>query len=597
MMRDDSIRSSRYWALVITLLAFALRVLLLEDRYLTIDEAASLKWIADRSLAYIVTHYHTNSHMLISVLARLADYLGHWLILYRGPSVILGVLTIPLLYQLSQRLFDVEAGLLAGLLLAVAPFHVDFSQQMRGYAAVAFWATVMYFCLWQALTSHRRRYWLGFALSSVLTVYAHLFGALAVGASWLIMLGTYLAQWWSGRSPLWIKAAWVSLLITASCLALLYSPIAHRILATPYVEANWPTQIEPMFVGGRLNPEALEDYLKVFRLYGPIGEPDSWFVRSFVLTAGLGTAAALARQSPKGKDTRRATLYVMVWIFCPIAIVIAGLQFITGFYAYRRFFIFFQPLYLLMMANGMLVVGRLVARRSRRPAIGLGVTSLLVMISLGAAGWGLYRQAAEDTDNQWHRVAQAILDQGSNPVVICEPYGERMREEATHRDECYRNMEFYLQSELGQEIPWLHREVDEVATVPGVAALPSLVNEIGDVWLVIWQPDWPPSVPAFPPEMAGVTWSSVGSTLLVHAWEQPAQLLALVNAVDALAGIETTPEDSFSYYLSLAQVQALVGNRDAARTALGAARAISPQGIDADNRLKAVAELIGMDLD
>jgi hypothetical protein len=97
--------------------------------------------------------------------------------------------------------------------------------------------------------------------------------------------------------------------------------------------------------------------------------------------------------------------------------------------------------------------------------------------------------------------------------------------------------------------------------------------------------------------MAGVTWSSVGSTLLVHAWEQPAQLLALVNAVDALAGIETTPEDSFSYYLSLAQVEALVGNRDAARTALRAARAISPQSIDADNRLKAVAELIGMDLD
>jgi len=181
----------RWLVLTITLLAFGLRAPFVEVRTLTIDEASSFKRVADHTFGYLLTHYHTNSHQLISLMARLLDYLGHWLTFYRGPSLVFGVLIAPLLYQLGRRMLGRKAGLLAALLLAVAPFHVDFSIQMRGYAVMAFWATLSYYCIWQGLSRPGWRYWIGLAIASILAVYAHLFGALAIGAGWLIVGGTF----------------------------------------------------------------------------------------------------------------------------------------------------------------------------------------------------------------------------------------------------------------------------------------------------------------------------------------------------------------------------------------------------------------------
>ncbi len=158
----------RWLALSITLLAFGLRAPFVEVRSLTIDEASSLKWVADHTFGYLLTHYHTNSHQLISLLVRLLDYLGHWLTFYRGPSLVFGVLTVPLLYQLGRRILNRNAGLLAALLLAAGPYHIDFSIQMRGYATVAFWATLSYYCIWQGLSRPGWRYWIGLAIASIL---------------------------------------------------------------------------------------------------------------------------------------------------------------------------------------------------------------------------------------------------------------------------------------------------------------------------------------------------------------------------------------------------------------------------------------------
>jgi len=384
-------------------------------------------------------------------------------------------------------------------------------------------------------------------------------------------------------------------------------------VATPEEEKDWPTQIEALFVENDFNMDAVEDYLKVFRLYGPMGEPRSWLVWSFVLLAGFGAVSALAR-----RETRRAGVYILIWIFVPILGVIVALQFVTGFYAYRRFFIFFQPLYLLLMAYGMLNLGQLAGRWSRRRALEYGVTGLLVAAALGSAGWKLNDKTPEDIDNRWYLAAQTILAQGENPAVICEPFGDRMKERATHRDECYRNLEFYLAADLGDTPIWLHREVDQFASLPGLVGRPEMAEESGQVWLVLWQREWPPehkaqagqqsgvpergllsaqSLNKPPPSKNGITWYAVGSATLIQTPTQATKLLALADLVDALLQIETTPEDRFSYLLSQTQMQAIIGQRDKAKQALLAAQELSPDGIDADNRLKSVAELIGANLD
>ncbi len=305
-----------------------------------------------------------------------------------------------------------------------------------------------------------------------------MFGTLAIGAGWLIIGGTGVealarnsfrqsaeASVLSSSRLFWAKPALVSLLLTIVGLSLLYGPILPRIVATPEAEKDWPSQIEVLFVEKGLNTEAVEDYLKVFRLYGPMGKPRSWLVWSFVLLAAFGTTVVLARQG-----TRRTGVYILVWIFVPILGAIIGLQFMSGFYVYRRFFIFFQPLYLLLMAYGMLSFGRSVGwlLESALPKMSgrileNGVIWLLILVSLGAAAWKLNDQMPEDLDNRWRLAAQTILANGENPTVICEAYNDRMREGAAHRDECYRNLEFYLTANLEETSTWLHREVDQFA--------------------------------------------------------------------------------------------------------------------------------------
>ena len=61
----------------------------------------------------------------------------------RASSVIAGVLTIPLVYAISARMGNRHAGLVAALLLALAGYHVHYSQEARVYAILTFLVAVI----------------------------------------------------------------------------------------------------------------------------------------------------------------------------------------------------------------------------------------------------------------------------------------------------------------------------------------------------------------------------------------------------------------------------------------------------------------------
>ena len=56
----------------------------------------------------------------------------------RIPSVIFGVLTVYLTFLIGRNLFSSKVGLLGGLLLAIAPLHIYYSQEARMYSFAAF---------------------------------------------------------------------------------------------------------------------------------------------------------------------------------------------------------------------------------------------------------------------------------------------------------------------------------------------------------------------------------------------------------------------------------------------------------------------------
>ncbi|HRO91435.1 MAG TPA: glycosyltransferase family 39 protein, partial [Promineifilum sp.] len=74
---------------------------------------------------------------------------------FRYPSVLFGVLLIPLLYQLGRRMGGRAVGLIAALLAAVNPLQVYYSQEARMYSLLLLLVTGMSYVLWRAIQDTR----------------------------------------------------------------------------------------------------------------------------------------------------------------------------------------------------------------------------------------------------------------------------------------------------------------------------------------------------------------------------------------------------------------------------------------------------------
>ena len=96
---------------------------------------------------------------------------GHFVLLAeRGLHVLLGVLTVLVLYRLGLRLFDRRVALLASTLLAISPLHVLNSALATLDVPAAFLATLVLLLSLRAFDSERRRdfVWLGVAAGALL---------------------------------------------------------------------------------------------------------------------------------------------------------------------------------------------------------------------------------------------------------------------------------------------------------------------------------------------------------------------------------------------------------------------------------------------
>jgi mannosyltransferase len=167
----------------ITALAFCLGFLYLGNKSIWWDESVSigiarLGWPdffhtivhgeANMSLYYLLLHFWIN--------------LGTNELAVRSLSVLFAALSVPVVFALGSRLFNTGAGLTAALLLAVNPLFIQYAQEARSYSLVLFLASLSSLFLVEALHKRIKWLWALYILTSVLTVYAHLFGALVLAS-------------------------------------------------------------------------------------------------------------------------------------------------------------------------------------------------------------------------------------------------------------------------------------------------------------------------------------------------------------------------------------------------------------------------------
>jgi 4-amino-4-deoxy-L-arabinose transferase-like glycosyltransferase len=225
------IDTHRRWSgalLVITLWALVVRLLYL-NQPMQYDEAYTVVSFAQRPLWNAISDYHLpNNHVLHTLFVHLSINifgLSEWT--SRLPAFLAGILSIPVVYGLTRRIYNSPAALLAATWVGFAPVLIDFSANARGYTLQNLFVLLAF---WLAIYLRQARSllgWLGLSLVTALgfyTIPTMLYGAGWVYA-WLALvwiLGKTSPAYPKWRFPLFLAG---SAFMAGMLTLILYAPV------------------------------------------------------------------------------------------------------------------------------------------------------------------------------------------------------------------------------------------------------------------------------------------------------------------------------------------------------------------------------------
>jgi mannosyltransferase len=120
--------------------------------------------------------YYFNNHVMYSLLCRFSMGLfGESEFSARMPALVLGLITLWVLFRFSKRYVGAWSGLAAALLLAMSAFHIDHSTEARGYTGLALFSLLATYSFFQAIRTNKLRDWGFHILCVVIGFYFHTF--------------------------------------------------------------------------------------------------------------------------------------------------------------------------------------------------------------------------------------------------------------------------------------------------------------------------------------------------------------------------------------------------------------------------------------
>ena len=149
---------NKFWAIAgLVLLSIALRLPTLGSPLIE-DEAISFNRYIDVPWKDLVFYYHdTNQHTLFLLFSKLSIWVfGESEIIFRLPSFLAGVLSIPLIYRLGLLIkIPRSSALISALLMGLSWPHLKYSLEGRGYALTIFLVLLATYSTVQYLNSSR----------------------------------------------------------------------------------------------------------------------------------------------------------------------------------------------------------------------------------------------------------------------------------------------------------------------------------------------------------------------------------------------------------------------------------------------------------
>jgi mannosyltransferase len=224
----------------------------------------------------------------------------------RSLSALAGIVTIPVAWAVARRLAGTRAGAIAGLLLAVSPLMVWFSQEARAYALATLLATITLLCVVAWLRERRDRWLIGWALAAALGLATHYFVVFIVAPELVLM-------WHQARRSRSLTAA--SALVLAVGAALVPLALAQR--GTGH--ADYIAQ-------GSLGTRVLQVPKQLLLGYASPSQ-----LLTSIVAAVLILAGALWPLIASPADRRRARVPLIVGLVCvvvPVVLAVVGIDFL-----------------------------------------------------------------------------------------------------------------------------------------------------------------------------------------------------------------------------------------------------------------------------
>ncbi|PYL68888.1 MAG: hypothetical protein DMF22_12260 [Verrucomicrobia bacterium] len=190
------VSTAPYILLSILILAALLRLLQLGSESLWWDEAVTVAIVRLDWEAFwkVLSHFEANMGLYYCLL-RLWVNLGESEFVLRSLSALTGVLAVGLVYVLGKRLFDTKVGLMGAALLATNSFHIQYSQEARGYSLMVLLTALSSMFFLRAIEHSSRNEWAGYILTATLAVYTHFFSVLVLGAHWVWVILVRRRNW------------------------------------------------------------------------------------------------------------------------------------------------------------------------------------------------------------------------------------------------------------------------------------------------------------------------------------------------------------------------------------------------------------------
>ena len=169
--------SEHLWLVLIVALGAGLRFWAIGAKTIWLDEAFSI-WVAQHSVPEIVqwlVRIDQHPPLYYMLLHYWIDAFGDLQGAVRAFSAVCGTLAIPLFYATGKAFYDAKVGLMAALILAVAPFHVRFAQETRMYALLTLAVVAALYFLAHVLRNPRAATWrwLGLAVAQAVIMLTH----------------------------------------------------------------------------------------------------------------------------------------------------------------------------------------------------------------------------------------------------------------------------------------------------------------------------------------------------------------------------------------------------------------------------------------